>query len=372
MKIIFIDTFYPNFLKNVRHKYPNLKKISYDSQLNFLLDQSFGTSGFSAYNLRKLGWQSGVIVANDEILQKRWAKEKGLKVKGNRLLSKLQTLPYSYKILGRPEWTQQIALEQIKHERPDVVYCHDLSVLNTETLKEVKKYSRLLVGQIASPLPSDEYLRQYGLIISSFPHFVKKFRKMGINSEYQKLAFESGILEKVSEQERKYDITFVGSFSPYHQKGTKFLEEVARHYPIHVWGHGLEFLSPLSPLRKNFHGQAWGLNMFKIFAQSKIVINRHIGVSGNYANNMRLYEATGMGAMLITDKKKNLNDLFKVGKEVVKYKNAKDLKEKIDYFIKNDEERKKTAEAGQKRTLKDHNYKVRMEELMSIIGKYLK
>jgi spore maturation protein CgeB len=194
---------------------------------------------------------------------------------------------------------------------------------------------------------------------------------MGIKSEYQKLAFEPRILERIGVNKKMYSLTFVGSFTPYHQEGTKLLEEVAKQIPVHVWGQGIEFLSPFSPLRKNYHGEAWGLDMYKILAQSKIVINRHIGVSGKYANNMRLYEATGMGAMLITDRKRNLNDIFKVGKEAIDYKDKDDLVAKLKFYLKNDEERQKITIAGQRKTLNYHDYKSRMNELSKILYKYI-
>jgi len=192
---------------------------------------------------------------------------------------------------------------------------------------------------------------------------------MGIRSEYQKLAFEPRILKKIKKQKRIYDVTFVGSFTPYHSEGTKTLEEVAKSIPVHVWGQGIEFLSPISPLRKNYHGEAWGLEMYKILSQSKIVFNRHISVSNNYANNMRLYEATGVGAMIITDKKKNLGDLFKVGQEVIEYSDSKDLIKQIKYYLTHESEREIIAKAGQKKTLKDHNYLIRMSELVKLIKK---
>jgi spore maturation protein CgeB len=272
-----------------------------------------------------------------------------------------------YRFLGKPKWIQEIALAQIKKYQPDIIYMQDLSILDPETLKELKKYCRLLVGQIASPAPPKEYLKCFDLIITSFPHFVDKFRKLNIKSEYQKLAFEPRVLERVKKQERIYDVAFVGSFTPYHSAGTKVLEEVAKHVPVHVWGQGIEYLSPLSPLRKNYHGEAWGLQMYKVLAQSKIVINRHISVSDDYANNMRLYEATGMGAMLITDKKKNLNEIFDVNEEIVDYKDANELINKLNYYLKNDQERKKIARFGQRRTLRDHVYLVEIKNLERII-----
>src|SRR3989344_7172227 len=111
--------------------------------------------------------------------------------------------------------------------------------------------------------------------------------------------------------------------------------------------------------------------MYNIMLQSKITINRHIDIAEDYANNMRLYEATGCGAMLITDKKKNLSDLFKIDKEIISYEDTDDLIEKIRYYLKKDKEREAIASAGQKRTLKDHNYSVRMKELVNILEKYI-
>lgn len=371
MKVLFIDTYYPKFLKSFRKSNPEFSKFSYEKYKEELLKTCFGTSDFYTYNLRKLGHEASDLVVNDEILQRKWARENGVKFIGGGLVSKLQTLPYIYRFVGKPKWMQEIALAQIKSYKPDIVYMQDLSVFNPALLNEVKRYCKLLVGQIASPPPPEEYLKNFDLIITSFPHFVEKFKKMGIASEYQKLAFDPRVLKKIGHQKRIYNVTFVGSFTPYHTEGTKILEEVARHIPVHVWGQGLEFLSPLSPLRKNYHGEAWGLGMYKVLAQSKIVINRHIGTSGDYANNMRLYEATGMGAMLITDKKKNLNEIFQVGREVVDYLNARDLLEKINYYLKNEAEREKIAKSGQIRTLKDNVYGIRMSQLVSILQKYL-
>jgi spore maturation protein CgeB len=94
-------------------------------------------------------------------------------------------------------------------------------------------------------------------------------------------------------------------------------------------------------------------------------------VAEGYANNMRLYEATGVGTILITDFKSNLNDLFEVGKEVETYKTKEELLEKIEYYLTHETERKIIAEAGQRRTLKDHTYRVRMIELSGILSKYL-
>lgn len=370
MKILFVDTYYQAFLNSfyVKHDTGNL---SYSKNKALLLEQLFGTADSYSYYFKKLGHNAEDLIINDEILQRKWAGENGLKLSGPNILSKLQSLPYINRFIGSPSWIQEIALAQIQQYKPDIVYMQNLSVFNPMALKEIKKHCKLLVGQIASPAPDEKHLKCFDLIITSFPHFVSKFKKLGINSEYQKLAFDTRALKIVGKQKRIYDVTFVGSFSPYHSGGTKVLEEIARQTPVNIWGQGVEFLSPLSPLRKNYHGEAWGLDMYKVLAQSKIVLNRHISTANGFANNMRLYESTGMGAMLLTDKKKNLNDIFKVGMEVVDYSDPFDSVKKIKYFLTHEAERSKIADAGQKRTLRDHNYQVRMKELVAILTKYL-
>ena len=45
-------------------------------------------------------------------------------------------------------------------------------------------------------------------------------------------------------------------------------------------------------------------------------------IAGPYAVNMRMYEATGSGAALITEQKANLADLFTPGEEVLAYTDA--------------------------------------------------
>ena len=369
MKILIVDAYYHKFLNSFYKKNGPFK--NYDENLKHLLAACFGTSDYYSYNLKKIGQKAEEIVVNDETLQNKWALENNLITGRNRFVSKLQSLPLAYRFIGKPKWIQLIALEQIKRYKPDVVYVQDLSIFNPSTLSNIKKHCKLLIGQIASPVPPANNLRQFDLIITSFPHFVQRFRRMGIKSEYLKLAFEPMVLKKVGKQVRIYDTTFIGSFTPYHRRGTKVLEEVARNIPIHVWGQGIEFLSPFSPLRKYYHGEAWGLDMNRILAQSKIVINRHISVSENNANNMRLYEATGMGAMLITDSKKNLGELFEIGKEVVEYSKAEDLVKKINYYLNNDKKRFKIARAGQKRTIADYNYVVTMKTLVRLISRYI-
>jgi spore maturation protein CgeB len=111
--------------------------------------------------------------------------------------------------------------------------------------------------------------------------------------------------------------------------------------------------------------------MYQILGNSKITLNHH-GDIAPYANNMRLYEATGVGTMLITDWKVNLHEMFEPGKEVVAYRTPEECAELIQYYLTHDNEREAIARAGQQRTLREHTYYHRMQEFVEIVIKYLR
>jgi spore maturation protein CgeB len=86
---------------------------------------------------------------------------------------------------------------------------------------------------------------------------------------------------------------------------------------------------------------------------------------------MRLYETTGVGALLLTDWKQNLHELFEPDAEVVTYRTPEECVEKIRYYLEHEDDRARIAQAGQARTLRDHTYRSRMEELVALVEKYL-
>jgi spore maturation protein CgeB len=112
----------------------------------------------------------------------------------------------------------------------------------------------------------------------------------------------------------------------------------------------------------------FGMDMYNLFYRSKIVLNYHIGVAGDYAGNMRMFEVTGVGSCLLTDNKKNISDLFEPDNEIVVYKNADECIAKAKWLLENDEERKKISVKGQQKTLESHTVLSRCETVLEIIN----
>lgn len=357
MKILILDTYYDGFLSNYYKNY-SCSDLSYEANRQKIMNRLFGTSDFYSKNLRLLGHNAEELILNDKILQKKWAKEHGQL----RLFDWADGLHFPFTKIGfHSNWQKKILEQQIIDFKPNIIYCQSLYNPGFVFLNKIRQKIKVtIIGQIASAINFNKsFLSVYDLILTSFPHFVKHFRDIGIKSEYFRIGFEETVLSKLKKTEKQYDVTFVGSFSRHHNN------ETVVNAATDIWGHGIV------PQTKEYHDEVWGIDMYNILYNSKITLNRHIDTAEDHANNMRLYEATGVGTMLITDYKKDLDKLFVPGKEVETYKSKEELAEKIKYYLSHDREREKIAEAGQKRTLRDHTYKKRMKELVQILNKYL-
>jgi spore maturation protein CgeB len=375
MKFLIFDVYYSDFLRDFYREHPENLALDFQQNRQNIFHEFFGTSDYYSEGLIKLGQQAEDIIVNDEILQEKWVKEHKIKI--SYFFDRLKKIKFLGKFFCRFDKsfnissTYQIIFEQVKFYHPDIFYSHDLTFFSPRFLKKIKKQVKFVVGQIASKLPDDKYLKAHDLILSSLPNIVEYVKTLGVAGEYFKLAFSPEVLQYVSDSPQKYDIVHIGGYGQVHKKRKELLEYAAKLIKIDFWGYGAEYLNPQGEIIKNYHGQMWGLERFQLFHNSKMIITNHEEIAGGYANNMTLYEATGSGAMLLVDAQKNLGEIFQVGTEVVAYKDAEDLVQKLKYYSTHEDERKKIAAAGQARTLREHTYDARMQELLLILNKYL-
>ena len=367
MNILILDNYYDNFLRLFYSRHPEVSTLEFKTHRALLMEQCFGTSDAYSYNLKKLGHVAQEIVTNDDRLQIKWAQENGV-----RSLPLPRYLNYGLKYTLGYDWRYKIIKAQVEHIKPDVLYIQEGNILSDAFIAKLKPLVKLVVGQIASARPHDRTYSNYDLLITASPHFAEYFQNKGLKARYQSLAFDERVLKHFLHKKRTKPLTFVGGFSPKtYRWSTPVFEEVAKQINIDVWGYGIQSLPSNSQLRQHYHGEAWGLDVYRILSESAITLNRHGEIAQQYASNMRLYEATGMGACLVTDWKENLHTLFELGKEVVTYRSADELVEKVKYLLADDKERAKIAKAGQEKTLKEHTFYNRMKELHEILEDYI-
>ncbi len=108
--------------------------------------------------------------------------------------------------------------------------------------------------------------------------------------------------------------------------------------------------------------------MAEVFSKSKIVF--HKSVKDGLA--MRVFEVLASGSMLLADEAEGsgLTDLFEDRKQIVIYRNEKELMALADYYLKHDEEREEISAEGMKKVLNEHTYRHRAESMIKTLSSF--
>ena len=354
-KVLFFMPFYPDYLDYFYERRNGISIKSYSEQLRAFEADHFGY--FYAYvnALNRLGHQAAILIPNCRPLQLQWAREHGV-------------------AFDDREWTRAVALEQIRRYQPDIFYIGSVFEYYGDYLGEVKKHARQIVAQMACQLPPDLNLSHIDCIVTSARHFYHDFQKRRLRAEYLESGFDSDVLGSLTRDRTPIELSFVGGLhGGAHSERVRLLRLLSKKTPIKIWGYGLEKGSffKRNPIEGRYQGRAYGMEMYDILRRSKMTFHCHIDVAGTFAGAQRLYEATGVGTLLITDAKENICEFLEPDKEVVTFSTDDELLEKVRYYATHDREREAIAHAGQQRTLKDHTIQERVKDLLPILKSVL-
>jgi hypothetical protein len=366
-KILIIDTYYPGMLNSLSNSLKNDPNLLADD----LISESFFGTGLSyTHYLKALGYETFLLVANysyllnsgNEMIWKKFSWGFG------SIISRLPLNPTAIQYSPIHKQIYETALKI----RPDAILIHDINFIPPWMSSTLKSMGIKLIGEIASPLPPIRFFRNFDLILTSLPNIQKELFNQGINTNFFPLGFDSRILSKLEKSQKDIDVSFVGSFSKSHTATFELLKTVLDFVPaLQIYGPKGNSSKIIKEFGSNYCGEAWGLDMFKIFSRSKVTLNRHSSIANGYSNNMRMFEATGMGSLLMTEESSNLSDYFEVGKEVLTYDTAINAGEKISALLKDVDKISKVASAGQLRTLKDHSYQKRATAFSDLLDNIL-
>ncbi|MBO4223597.1 glycosyltransferase [Bradyrhizobium neotropicale] len=389
MRILILNADYPRFLARLYRSQAGLETAPYSPQMAARNNSLFGVADFYSKNFSAQGHSAAEIHVNNAWLQAAWAREHGMAVAAtgstmsasNRLPAWLLRAVAPFKPMLRPlarkvglspkldEQAEKILLAQIEDFRPDLVLNQDTFHVDTSLMRRIKGIGKpILVGQIGIAPSRGEDWSVYDLMLSQLAATVGFFRSLGVRAEVSHLAFEPTVNDALPPAPAMdIDVSFVGTVSADHQQRIALLEAVAARYDLKLFGNIAPGLPASSPLHRCFQGEAWGTEMYQALRRSRITLNSHIDMAGQEAGNVRLFEATGVGTFLLTDFKDNLHTLFDLDREVVAWRSIDDCIEKIDRYLADDAARKEIAAAGQRRTLKAHNYRERTRAILAAV-----
>ena len=329
----------------------------------------------------------------------------GLSFEHNNFYESLRKLPETEVIyfpyerileLGRDKGNEEL-LNLIRSEKPDLFFAFMFTdELIPEILDEIKKYTKSIAWFSDDHWRFDNYSRYYAphfsWVITTYSKAVDRYKKIGIkNIIHSQWAANVNIYGSIIESVKKeIDISFVGAWSRPRQKIISALKSKGINVECYGigWPNGrissdkmIEIFSSskislaLNPTPGYLNINSLG-RLFLRRSMDKIVPDFHIWRNfksflhrGIAQIKARHFEISACGGFLMTSMADNLGDYYKIGEEIVAYKNTNELIEKIIYYLKNDEERKKIAEAGYERTIKDHTYNKRFEDIFRMVSR---
>lgn len=388
MRILVLNADYLRFQAWLYRRHPGLENACYADQMAARNASLFGLADFYSKNFAALGHAAAEVHVNNPWLQAAWAREHGMALPPPAAAAERPALPgwieravTPFKPLLRPlarrvglspkldTQAENILLAQIEEFKPDLVLNQDVFHIDARLMRRIKSIgSPVAIGQVGIEPSRGEDWSVYDLMISQLPTTVKFFRALGVRAEVNHLAFEPAILDALpAAPAPDVDVSFVGSISLDHRQRIALLEAVAERYDLKLWGNRPQALPASSPLHRCFQGEVWGADMYQVLRRSRITLNSHIDLAGREAGNMRLFEATGVGAFLLTDFKDNLHTLFAPEREVAVWRSIEQCLERIDHHLRDDDGRAEIARAGQARTMAQHTYRHRAAEILGFI-----
>lgn len=367
-----LHTYYDHYLEAFYQENPSLLEAPFDEQMKSLIADGFAAIHMFSPWMGKFNYLSHLIIANCAPAQVRWCQEHGIR---------LQT---------PADWKYEIAQHQIDYYKPDVLYLGDsVDGFDAHFLAKLKHKPKLVIGWRAATIPDGTDWRGFDIILSGLSALRKAALGYGAK---EAIDFYPGYPCQINKQlqntEPQYDISFSGQWTlNQHPMRNYYLARIAEEAEkgrftaaFYLSGQTMQLPDAVAKLQK---GARYGVAMHKALTSGRIAFDARgiigsghydkIGqdLAGNETTNMRLFEATGAGAFVLTEYRDNLSKYFEIDQEIVTFKDEQELFEKIEYYLHNPEQRIAIAKRGQQRCLKEHSMEKRAGLLNQIIRERL-
>jgi GT2 family glycosyltransferase/spore maturation protein CgeB len=245
--------------------------------------------------------------------------------------------------------------------------CYDIKNINTKSSKIIKvawarnwferwvehKYIKKFDVILASSLTAKNFMeKKLNRKIYLFP--------IATNHERFKNSFEN----KSSKEKR--DLVFTGNYWGSARDIMNIFSQDNFPYSLCIYGNGW---SEVDALKKYHKGYAHYSELPVIYSNSKIVIDDAVsGITKPWGSvNSRVFDALNAGALVLTSGKLGASETF--AGELPSFESKEDFLSKVDYYLKNDKERKNRARDLKNIVVQNHTYRLRALQLWNILRK---
>ena len=281
-------------------------------------------------------------------------------------------------------------IDMVKHELPDIVFIYRGILIYKETLQRIKEVApaTVLLGYNNDDPFSTIYPKwqwrhflagvpEYDLVLAYRLHNLNEFNAAGAKQvELMRSWFVPELNYPVilSEEDRnryECDVVFVGHYE--NDGRIKYLEEIVhRGWDLRIFGHDYGWHPSIlrSELLKKYYPlcTVWGSDYNKALCGAKVALCFFSKLNRD-TYTRRCFEIPASGTLLLSEYSDDLAGLFKRGVEADYFRNIKELIDKLEMYLVNEELRKRVARAGmEKVNSAGHDVKSRMEQLLKWVA----
>lgn len=185
------------------------------------------------------------------------------------------------------------------------------------------------------------------------PGFDERFRAGGHPGLITLSLAVPGELFEGPEEERVFEVGYVGRVDgPIYKTRRRVLDTLARHFRLNDW----------CP----YHVPE---QMARVYKQSKVVVNVARDDHPPDAN-LRVFESMAGGALLITRVPGELTSVgFEEGVHFIGYREEREIIGLVRQYLNDDVTRRRIAEAGREKVLREHTHDCRVKALLERVDK---
>jgi hypothetical protein len=353
MKIMQICSFNKQYLNLFYGK--EQKDGDYIYLFNELYATGYKANRDWAGELSKMGWDTLKWVSNARPAINAYRKAKGMRE------------------CIMPDDELAALIMAINEYEPDVLLIDDVVRHNGAFLSRLGKKPKLTVGYVAYNFPAMD-LKGYDLVISHIQGCLDRALLCGVTAVHKIYAGFPTEMYTGKKLKKAHDVVFSGQITGAHTRRNKLLEDIAGNPKASSLNLGL-YLSCNGVTPQILHdankGQVWGRDMYSAISDGYVGINAETDFAAGSPGNMRIFDITGMGGVLLTEYQNGIEEFFKVGVEIDTFTNAEELVDKALYYKNNKEAQTRMANAGMKACHNRHSHRIVTEKLDKLIKSML-
>src|SRR3989344_5306290 len=263
-------------------------------------------------------------------------------------------------------------LSLAKNEKPDIVLVLKGEVLEPSTIGSLKKRgirtANWCMDSPFHPLYSSskvvKSIKLYDSFFTPVRDMEKRLRSLGFpNARFLPFGCDPEIHRPVelSQAEREVfgsNVCFIGTYYPERESLLSGMEK----FGMKIWGNEWQNCETEALKKCAMMRPANGLDMARVFSASKIAIGTHQEQSMG-SLTMRAFEAPACGGFMLVDDRPDLR-LFYAKNEMASYRTKKEMLNLIDYYLRNEKERKTMAQRARKKAIQKHTYVHRIKQML--------